>query len=77
MDVRDCAMATWKDVVMGVIWNLKGEITNESAYSAVEGHKRAATNVDWKAKVRQTLQFLEKSGLISRIGTGRYALAVA
>lgn len=77
MDIRDCAMATWKDVVMGVIWNMKGEITNESVYSAVEGHKRAATNVDWKAKVRQTLQFLEKSGLISRIGTGRYALAAA
>ena len=77
MDIRDCAMATWKDVVMSVVRNLTGEITNEAVYNAIEGHKRAASAVDWKAKVRQTLQFLEKAGLINRVSTGRYALAAA
>ncbi len=77
MDIRDCAMATWKDVVMSVVRNIKGEVTNEAVYSAIEGHKRADSNVDWKAKVRQTLQFLEKAGLLCRMGTGKYALAAA
>jgi len=77
IDLRDCTMATWKDIVMSVVRNIQGEVTNEAVYAAIEGYKRAVNNVDWKAKVRQTLQFLEKSGLLHRMGTGKYTLTVA
>lgn len=77
LDIRDCNMATWKDVIMSVIRNMSGTITNESVYAALEGHKRAENNVHWKAKVRQTLQKLEASGLLNHTGTGTWTLATA
>lgn len=77
MDIRDCNMATWKDVVVSVIRNIHGDISNEAVYSALEGHKKAKENENWKAKIRQTLQKLEASGMIVRKGNGLYAQATA
>lgn len=77
LDIRDCNMATWKDIVMNVIRNMKGSITNDAVYTALQGHKRTENNQHWKAKVRQTLQKLESAGLIVRTGTGTWTLAAA
>lgn len=75
MDIRDSKMATWKDVVMSVIRNINGIITNDTIYKALELHAKAAANVNWKAKVRQTLQKLEASGLITHIAAGQWQAA--
>ena len=77
MDIRDCKMATWKDVVMSIIRNIQGDISNEAVYHALEGHKRTEGNENWKAKIRQTLQKLESSGMIMRKGNGLYVKAAA
>lgn len=75
MDIRDSNMATWKDVVMNVIRNIHGIITNEMVYDALKGHKRIQNNLNYKAKVRQTLQKLEKSGLVIHVGEGQWTMA--
>lgn len=55
MDIRDSATATWKDVVMAVMRNIKKASLDE-IYSEIEGHKKCESNPHWKEKVRQTLQ---------------------
>ena len=75
MDIRDSKMATWKDVVMSVIRNLGSVITNDAIYDAIESHSKAKANANWKAKVRQTLQRLEASGLVNHIATGKWCVA--
>lgn len=75
MDIRDSQMATWKDVVMAAVRNLGGASNNEEIYAALEHHAKAAANVNWKAKIRQTLQKLAQSGLITHVGTGQWAAA--
>lgn len=55
MDIRDSSTATWKDVVVAVMRNLKKASLDE-IYSEIEGHKKCQTNSNWQAKVRQTLQ---------------------
>ena len=65
----------WKDVVMSVIRNNSGTITNEVLYNALEEHKKAKANKHWKAKVRQTLQLLERSGLIIHPARGCWCAA--
>lgn len=75
MDIRDSQMATWKDVVMAAVRNLGGASNNEEIYAALEHHAKAAANVNWKAKIRQTLQKLAQSGLITHVGTGQWDAA--
>lgn len=60
LDVRDSKNATWKDVVSAVMENFgKGqEISLVRIYAEIEGHKKADSNPNWKAKVRQVLQEL-------------------
>ena len=77
MDIRDCIMATWKDVVMSAVRNIGGIATNEAIYNALEGHKKTLNNIHWKEKVRQTLQRLENANLISRVDIGQWKLAAA
>ena len=55
-DIRDLSTATWKDVINAVMEHLNGKASLEQIYAELEGHKRCSTCVDWKAKVRQTLQ---------------------
>jgi hypothetical protein len=56
LDIRDSVQATWKDVVAAVM-NKLGEATLDQIYAEVENNKKAQFNPNWKAKVRQTLQF--------------------
>jgi len=70
-DIRDCKMATWKDVVHNVMNNLGGEATLSEIYDKIEGHKKCETNPTWKATVRQTLQF----GPYKNVSKGVWALA--
>ena len=75
MDIRDSKMATWKDVVMSVIRNLGSVMANDAIYAAIEPHAKAKANANWKAKVRQTLQQLEASGLVNHVATGKWCVA--
>lgn len=75
MDIRDSKMATWKDVVMAAVRNLGGTSTNNDIYAALENHAKAASNVNWKAKVRQTLQMLTQSGLVVHVAAGQWKAA--
>lgn len=76
LDIRDSLKATWKDLVMSILESQKNHVWSlEEIYSQIEGHKKTEKNPNWKAKVRQTLQFLRKNGLISFSERGRYSLA--
>ena len=57
LDIRDSQMATWKDVLSSVMRKLGREATLEEIYAEVENNKKAQSNPNWKAKVRQTLQY--------------------
>ncbi len=56
MDIRDSKTATWRDVVYAVMDKL-GEADLEKIYSELENCEKAKSNPNWKAKVRQTLQY--------------------
>lgn len=75
MDIRDSNMATWKDVVMSVIRDIKSVFDLPTVYQALDGHKKASANRNWQAKVRQTLQMLEASGMVCHIARGQWKLA--
>lgn len=55
-DVRDSRDATWKDVLSSVMQKLGRQATLQQIYQEVDGHKKCASNPNWTAKVRQTLQ---------------------
>lgn len=74
-DIRDSSSSTWKDVVMSVMRDMRGAVSIENVYSKIEGHKKTLNNPNWKAKVRQTLQVLVNSGMISNCSRGVYAVA--
>ena len=54
-DVRDSKIGTWRDVLVSCISD-KGPLRLDEIYRLVDGHKKAAANPHWKAKIRQTLQ---------------------
>lgn len=61
IDVRDYpGLQTWRDVVQSALEKLGGVATLEEIYGEIEGHKKCKSNVNWQAKVRQTLQIGEK-----------------
>ncbi|MCD8109253.1 MAG: hypothetical protein LUE14_04025 [Clostridiales bacterium] len=74
LDVRDSLnFSTWKDVVMAVLRNSGKSCSLDEIYSELEGHAKAKSNPHWKAKVRQTLQFLQKDGRADNAGRGMWA----
>lgn len=76
MDIRDCLSVSWKDVVVAALETLKKEATLEEIYGEIEGHKKAENNaLHWRAKVRQTLQYLQRSGKTVNVSRGVWALA--
>lgn len=75
MDIRDSAMVTWKDVVMSVIRDIKNVFELKTIYEALDGHKKTSVNQNWQAKVRQTLQMLETSGMVCHVARGQWKLA--
>ena len=56
LDMRDSHAATWKDVLYEVLQEFGAPAKLEAIYEMVDGHRKAAANPNWKAKVRQTLQ---------------------
>lgn len=56
MDLRNSLNITWKDLVASTLESLGGKSNLEKLYSSLEGYKKTTNNVNWKAKVRQTLQ---------------------
>ena len=55
-DIRDLYSATWKDVILSVMKETGGRATLDELYDQLKGHRKAAKNPNWQAKVRQTLQ---------------------
>ena len=70
IDIRDSKMATWKDIVSAAIRNLKGEFHLSDIYKEIEGCDRAKQNKNWQAKIRQTLQKMQSSGLVHNTQRG-------
>lgn len=56
MDVRDSQVATWRDVVVTVLYQIGPSASLNEIYAAVEGHRKCETNSHWKEKIRQVLQ---------------------
>lgn len=75
-DIRDLiSTATWKDVVYSVLKQLGKDSSLEEIYSEIAEHKKAKSNPNWEAKVRQILQQLARNGMAVNTSRGRWALA--
>ena len=75
MDIRDSRSATWKDVVYTVLRELDHSASLEEIYDSIEGHENCNSNIHWKAKVRQVLQSLAKTGKTFNVSRGVWACA--
>lgn len=75
MDIRDSQSATWKDVVYAVLRQLGTSVYLDKIYEEIEPHKKAQGNPHWKAKVRQTLQMLAKTGSATHVAYGKWCVA--
>ena len=71
LDIRDSKSATWKDVVQTVLRQLGAQATLAQIYAAIEGHEKCKENINWQAKVRQTLQM----GNFHHVSEGVWAAA--
>jgi len=58
-DLRQFANITWRDLVQGAVEFLGGKATLSEIYEVIDGSKRTASNKNWKAKIRQTLQLTD------------------
>jgi len=72
----------WRDIVLEVMVNTKGEVVRlRDLYRTVHRHpeakRRAATNVNVEPKIRQQLRVLRDEGLVERIAPGEYRLTAA
>lgn len=63
--------ATWKSFVLGLT-RVGERVTLAEMYAWANGSDRRLTNRHVKAKVRQTLQYLESDGRFARIARGEY-----
>ena len=75
MDIRDSKCATWKDVVYAVLQQLGASASLDKIYEEIEPHKKTQGNPHWKAKVRQTLQMLAKTGSATHVAYGKWCVA--
>lgn len=75
MDIRDSQSATWKDVVYAVLRQLGASASLDKIYEEIEPHKKTQGNPHWKAKVRQTLQMLAKTGAATHVAYGKWCVA--
>lgn len=73
MDLRNSTNITWKDVVASVLEELGGKATLNKIYKSIEGYRKTSSNVNWKAKVRQTLQIYPN--LFTNINKGEWCLS--
>ncbi len=63
---------TWRQLVREALKrHKKGEASLALLYESLESHSKAKSNVNWKAKVRQTVQL---DPLVERVGQGVWRL---
>ena len=75
LDIRDSLDATWKDVVVAALEYLGSSASLDQIYVQLEGHRKSLVNSNWKAKIRQTLQYLRECGIAASTERGVWALA--
>lgn len=74
-DIRDIHSATWKDVVLETMRSIGSCCSLDDIYASLANHKRAKTNSNWQAKVRQTLQ--RYPNLFQHVQRGVWSLCAA
>lgn len=72
LDIRDSKTASWRDVMFAILEEAGGEMTLEELYAKMEGKKKTEDNVNWKAKIRQTMQ---NEKYFRRVRIGCYILS--
>ena len=75
LDIRDSIDVTWKDVVIAALEYLGSNASLDQIYGQLEGHRKSRVNSNWKAKIRQTLQYLRDCGIAASSERGVWALA--
>lgn len=75
MDIRDSVSATWEDVVAAVLRRLNKVSSLDEIYEEIRWHKKAQSNSNWEAKVRQTLQKLRDKGFVVNTERGYWGVA--
>lgn len=73
MDMRDSKNITWKDLIASSLEALGGQAELNNIYSFLDGYKKTSNNLNWKAKVRQTLQINPR--IFSNVDRGIWKLA--
>ena len=72
VDIRDMTTSTWRDVLVSVMEQKRGVWGLDEIYEQIDGHKKTKNNVNWKAKVRQTLQL--HPNLFCHEGAGKWSI---
>lgn len=72
-DVRTRTIATWRDLVQGALQQLGGKAKLPDIYAVLGDTKKSKGNVNWQAKIRQTLQINQNFDSVER---GVWKLAV-
>lgn len=62
----------WFDMMNGFS---KKKLVEAKIYEEIEPHKKTQGNPHWKAKVRQTLQMLAKTGSATHVSYGKWCVA--
>ena len=67
LDIRDSQIATWRDVVWAVFQKInKKTLSLDEIYAEIDGHEKCKHNPNWKAKVRQILQYMSQCVNVSK-----------
>ena len=74
LDARDSSSITWKDLTMSVMENFSTEVTLSQIYEEIKDYEKAKNNKFFRDKVRQTLQELQKKGLVISKAPGIWQL---
>lgn len=57
MDLRDSLNVTWKDLLISIFEQYGNILSLSELYKYIDGYKKTDNNSNWKAKIRQTLQY--------------------
>lgn len=66
VDLRTRPNLTWRDVVHAAMEALGGSAKLDDLYREIDGHAKCATNTNWQAKIRQTLQLCKDFVLVEK-----------
>ena len=72
MDIRDSISSTWRDVIRSVMYEIGGRVHYKKIVDSIKGHKKAESNHNLDAKVRQVLRMYERTFI--PCGDGVYQL---